>query len=311
MSPVPGKRRILSDNPKSVFSRLSGPPNRDTEKPRIQSRVIRELPSRQEIVAAQGGDAESRARNRRMFGSLLGTLQKFCQEESRLKPKEEKKAQIEKKLEEQEIQERENLKKEKQNLYSNRKRQQLEIKILEYKMTRMAELEDWEKSMKPLENYIRTKSKPFIYYRPKNIDKKTQQKIDDNKTAMTKIIEKKRLDVAEELKKMEKRFRNSDNENFDGETDDDKAYASMDDDYQQNFEQETNLVDNEKRSVQKSECNNRLMSGIIVKIERETVNTIQSVVATPVQYTEKNANPTLRSEIIKSSSSSKNGDTLI
>lgn len=53
--------------------------------PRINSRVIRELPSREEIVEAQGMDSESRARNRRMFGSLLGTLQKFCQEESRLK----------------------------------------------------------------------------------------------------------------------------------------------------------------------------------------------------------------------------------
>lgn len=55
MSPIPAKRRsgVSNENPKSVFSRLSGPPNRDNDKPRIQSRVIREMPSRQEIVAGK------------------------------------------------------------------------------------------------------------------------------------------------------------------------------------------------------------------------------------------------------------------
>ena len=166
---------------KSVFSRLSGPPpNRDDDlKPKINSRIIRELPTKQEIVEAQGSDPASRARNRRMFGSLLGTLQKFCQEESRLKQKEEKKARIEKKLEEQEIQEREHMKKERQNLYINRKRQQLEIKMLEQKMNRMKEFATWEESKKPLLNFIRTKAKPRIYYLPKVLDKKTQRRLEE------------------------------------------------------------------------------------------------------------------------------------
>ena len=98
--PNPAKRRAMGET-KSVFSRLSGPPNRDVEyeKPRLFSRVIKEQPSKEDIVAAQGSDERSRARNRRIFGSLLGTLQKFSQEESKLKSKEEKKAMIEKKLE--------------------------------------------------------------------------------------------------------------------------------------------------------------------------------------------------------------------
>lgn len=179
-SPPPSKRRLINFNPetKSVFSRLSGPPSRDEEmKPKINSRVIRELPTREEIVNAQGSDAASRARNRRMFGSLLGTLQKFCQEESRLKPKEEKKAQIEKKLEDQQLRERENMKRERQDLFLNRRRQQLEIKMLETKMLRLKELALWEESRKPLANFIKTKAKPRIYYLPKVLDKKSEKKL--------------------------------------------------------------------------------------------------------------------------------------
>lgn len=174
---------------KSVFSRLSGPPHtreRDDDlRPKIHSRVIRELPTRQEIVAAQGDDAQSRARNRRMFGSLLGTLQKFSQEESRLKQKEEKKAKIEKKLEEQQLQEREYMKRERQNLFSDRKRKQLEIRMLELKMNRLKELALWEETKKPLYNFIKTKTKPRIFYSPKVMDRKSEKKLEESKLEIT------------------------------------------------------------------------------------------------------------------------------
>lgn len=167
-----------------MFSRLSGPPSvrdDDLKPPKLNSRIIRELPTKEEIVEAQGSDPASRARNRRMFGSLLGTLQKFCQEESRLKQKEQKKAQIEKKLEDQQNQEREIMKKERQNLYNNRKRQQMEIKMLESKMNLMKEFGTWEESKKPLMKFIRTKTKPRIYFIPKVLDKRTERKLEECK----------------------------------------------------------------------------------------------------------------------------------
>lgn len=204
-SPPPAKRRLINFNSetKSVFSRLSGPPGRgggggggdDDIKPKINSRVIRELPTREEIVNAQCSDAASRARNRRMFGSLLGTLQKFCQEESRLKPKEEKKAQIEKKLEDQQLRERENMKKERQDLFLNRKRQQMEIKMLETKMMRLKELAVWEESKKPLANFIKTKTKPRIYYLPKVLDKKSEKKLADCRSSLESELLVKRCPI--------------------------------------------------------------------------------------------------------------------
>uniref|UniRef100_A0A1L8DB15 Putative pinin n=2 Tax=Nyssomyia neivai TaxID=330878 RepID=A0A1L8DB15_9DIPT len=203
------KRRF--NDTKSVFSRLSGPPNRDDDtepKPKVFSRVIKELPTREEIVAAQGYDEQSKARNKRMFAvSLLGTLQKFCQEESRLKPKEEKKAQIEKRLEDQARREKINMEKERKTLFSDRKQQQLQIRMLEQKMSKMHELADWEASQKPLVHFIKTKTKPHIFYKPKVVCKKAERKIAENRAEIEKMIETKRHNVREDVADMEKRYR--------------------------------------------------------------------------------------------------------
>ncbi|GAB0088602.1 PININ [Sergentomyia squamirostris] len=204
------KRRFNNDT-KSVFSRLSGPPNREEEmepRPKVYSRVIKELPTREEIVAAQGLDEQSKARNRRIFAvSLLGTLQKFCQEESRLKPKEEKKAQIEKRLEDQARREKINMEKERKSLFNDRKKQQVQIRMLEQKMTKLQELKEWEESHKPLMNFIKTKSKPHLFYRPKILCKRTERRLTESRTEIEKTLEKKKESVQEEIAEMEKHYR--------------------------------------------------------------------------------------------------------
>ena len=79
-------------------------------------------------------------RNRRMFGSLLGTLAKFRQEESHLKDKEDKRAKIEQRLDENARQEKESLRKERHNLFLERRRQQAHVRRLEWKMHRLREV---------------------------------------------------------------------------------------------------------------------------------------------------------------------------
>lgn len=54
---------------------------------RVHSTVCKELPTRAAVLRAQGDDEQARTRNRRIFGSLLGTLQKFKQEEIVLQTK--------------------------------------------------------------------------------------------------------------------------------------------------------------------------------------------------------------------------------
>uniref|UniRef100_A0A6B2ECU5 Putative pinin desmosome-associated protein n=1 Tax=Phlebotomus kandelakii TaxID=1109342 RepID=A0A6B2ECU5_9DIPT len=213
------KRRFNNDT-KSVFSRLSGPPHRDDDmetKPKVFSRVIKELPTREEIVAAQGLDEQSKARNRRIFAvSLLGTLQKFCQEESRLKPKEEKKAQIEKRLEDQARREKINMEKERKSLFNDRKQQQLQIRLLEQKMNKMQDEKEWEDSQRPLMNFIKTKTKPHLFYKPKIVCKKSERKLAESRAEIEKSIEVKRQSIREEIADMEKRFRSEVTQHSDG-----------------------------------------------------------------------------------------------
>lgn len=209
----PSVKRRLGD-PKAVFSRLSGPPrgrqeelisNDDTfslNKPAVPSQVIvtpREIPSRQEVLAAQGCDESSRARNRRMFGALMGTLQKFRQEESRLKDKEDKRAQVEKKVEEAAKREKEELKRERQELFQSRKRRQAEIRNIELKMIRLQEQDAWEATHRHLLNFIQTKTKPHLFYLPKKHNTKTEERWTVSQKVITKIIGKKREEVEIEV----------------------------------------------------------------------------------------------------------------
>nr|CAD7410579.1 unnamed protein product [Timema poppensis] len=179
-------------------------------KPAISSRVIatpRELPSRQEVMAAQSKDERNKARNKRMFGALLGTLQKFRQEETRMKDKEEKRAIVEKKLEENAKREKEELKKERQELFQERKRKQAEIKKIEFKMLRIKEQEEWESKHRHLLNFIQTRAKPHIFYLPKVQNLKTEERLVASQKVVAKMIEKKRQDLQIELEAIERRGR--------------------------------------------------------------------------------------------------------
>jgi len=199
---LPAKKRLGEQTTVTVFSRLSGPPKDEPEEKepekvvKITSQVIAaDAPSRKDILAAQSGDNQCRARNKRMFGALLGTLQKFRQEECQLKEKEEKRAQVEKKLEEAAAREKEELKKKRQELFSTRRQQQIEIRQLEFKLSKMKQLKEWEATKLPLQNYIKTDASPKLYYLPKVHNHKTEDLLAASKASLMKMIESKRADV--------------------------------------------------------------------------------------------------------------------
>ncbi|EFA07683.2 pinin [Tribolium castaneum] len=208
----PSKRRTGV----SVFKRLSERPvhyeedlHQQPQKQMISKVIVtpKELPSRQEALAAQSKDEKSKERNRRMFGALLGTLQKFQQEETKLKQKEEKRAQLEKKIEEHEIKEKEEIKKERQELFYNRKKKQAEIKMIELKMMRMKEYAAWEERQKPRMNFIQTKAKPHIHYLPRKMNDASKALLDSCKADIEKMIDKKRQEVFDELQHIEERMK--------------------------------------------------------------------------------------------------------
>ncbi|XP_060805153.1 pinin [Amyelois transitella] len=198
---------------KTVFSRLSAR-SQDSDgeeegpggkRARMPSAVTRELPTRAAVLRAQGDDEQARTRNRRIFGSLLGTLQKFKQEEIVLQTKEEKKAQVERKIEEQARQEKEREQRERKTLYAEREHKKATIKALEAKMARVEEFERWEASQKHLANFILTKAKPHIYWLPKKMTDKATEKLTSSRKFHEKCMSKKRQELQDELQRIEQR----------------------------------------------------------------------------------------------------------
>jgi len=199
------KPRYNDDEPPERVGQ--GPPLGDRIGRRLQSRIVTSTKekSREEVLAEQRDDRKGRDRNRRMFGALLGTLQRFKQEETQLKDKEEKRAQIEAKLDEAAKQERESVKMEKQQLIKDRKFKLTEIKRLELKRRRIAELEQWEAKTKYLTNFIRTEAKPPIFYKPKIMTPIMECRLEQSKQVVTEMIASKRKLVLEDLESYEEK----------------------------------------------------------------------------------------------------------
>ncbi|XP_078039844.1 desmosome associated protein-like protein pinnin isoform X1 [Augochlora pura] len=213
-----GKRRWQGSNgePKTVFSRLSArvPSNADDSadeddtviKPAVSSRVIatpREIPSRQEVIRRERIDERSRQRNKRMFGALLGTLQKFRQEETKLKAKEDKKAEVEARVEEARRREKEELRRERQQLFLSRKRQLAEVRALEAKLTRSRQFQDWRAAQLPLASFIKTRAQPAIYYAPKRKHPQTDILLAQSAKELHEEIERREKALVEELELIE------------------------------------------------------------------------------------------------------------
>ncbi|KAL6422265.1 hypothetical protein ACFW04_010554 [Cataglyphis niger] len=212
------KRRWQSSNiePKTVFSRLSArvPSNADDSadeddsiiKPAVSSRVIatpREIPSRQEVIRRERTDERSRQRNKRMFGALLGTLQKFRQEETKLKAKEDKKAEVEARVEEARKREKEELRRERQQLFLARKRQLAEVRALEAKLARSRQFQDWRNAQLPLASFIKTRAQPSIYYVPKRKHPQTDILLVQSTKELYEEIERREKALIEELNLIE------------------------------------------------------------------------------------------------------------
>lgn len=88
---------------------------------------------------------------------------------------------MEKKIEEHAIKEKEEIRRERQELFLNRKKKQAEIKIIELKMLRMKEYNAWEESQTPRKSFILTKSKPHIHFLPRKLTDKSKELLASSK----------------------------------------------------------------------------------------------------------------------------------
>lgn len=190
-------------------------------KPSLQSSVIatpKDTKSRQDAIAEQrsgaGGDAGA-ARNRRMFGLLLGTLVKFKEDERTKEQQAEKRKAVELKLEEKQREERDRLKRERFQLFSDRRQHQIKLRALEQKMELVEIHSAWESETHSLENFIRTTAKPHVFFLPKSHIPASQSKLDESKRVLHELITERRKQLEEELEEIMKE--NKDDANEQGE----------------------------------------------------------------------------------------------
>jgi len=210
---------IASDRP------LAGRRARDEDeedelphKPSLQSSVFatpKDTKSRQEAIAEQQSGAGGKvgtARNRRMFGLLLGTLVKFKEDERTKEQQAEKRKAVELKLEVKQREERDRLKRERFQLFSDRRRHQAKLRALEQKMELVEIHSAWESETHSLENFIRTTAKPHVFFLPKSHIPESWSKLDESKRVLHDLIAERRKQLEEELEEIMKEDKDDGNE---------------------------------------------------------------------------------------------------
>jgi len=176
----------------------------------VVSRVVhvdRDTEERKEVMEAQKGDTKAVARNRRMFGNLLGTLQKFTKEQKEQK-QEQKQKEVLKKVEEKTEREKEDMRNRKRELFEEQKKKKKDIQILQIQLKRTEEFEAWEASKKSEVNFIRTKAEPGppVYWLPKAHSEKSKGLLAESRATVEKELEEKREAFEQELVQIEKRM---------------------------------------------------------------------------------------------------------
>ena len=178
---------------------------------------------RKEALEQAKGDTKTAARAKRMFGNLLGTLQKFTKDEVKQKEVVEKQKVALKKVdfhhtfvfffswsiqvEEKNEREKEEMRNRKRELFDEQRKEKKSIQILQIQLKRTEEFEAWETSKKSEVNFIRTKGEVNpIYWLPKNHSEKTEALLSETKTAVEKELEEKKEAFEQELVGIEKRM---------------------------------------------------------------------------------------------------------
>jgi len=198
---------INDDNDESnVTGESNGYGGEVTGKGSVMSRIVVEQKSREDALAEQKQDKKENQRNKRMFGSILGTLQKFRADETKDKDREQKRRKIETKIDQKTEKERAEAIKQKQELFEDKKKKEMEIKVLQVQMKRAEEFEVWERCKRKEQKYIRTKNcTTKIYYLPKNHNDSTLTALENTMDEIDEEIRVAREVFEEELQKISAR----------------------------------------------------------------------------------------------------------
>ncbi|KAI9495469.1 pinin/SDK/memA/ protein conserved region-domain-containing protein [Zychaea mexicana] len=124
-------------------------------------------------------NADSRRRGQRMFGVLLGTLNKFKDDSKNTSEAEKKRQEIESKTHEKLANEKKELA---EKLEADKQRREREAALLRKREERLVEEKRDSTCVKQKEylaNYVKTKAHPALYYRPKKLTDDLAKQIEE------------------------------------------------------------------------------------------------------------------------------------
>ncbi|CAF3812999.1 unnamed protein product [Rotaria sp. Silwood1] len=197
------------------------------------------IKTKDDLISLVNRDQQSTIRNRRMFGVLLGTLNKFKAEANAYNEQTLgiKRQQIERRLEEKQAKEREDKQHERTELLASKRTCQQKLKLVNIKIEIMQRMATHEKFHLPLRNFIRTKAKPYVFYLPKgSIDEVFEKKLQESQNEIDKEMEEFKRDCQRELDLLDDTTNINDDETINSkkrklsEHDDDHDIVDDDDD---------------------------------------------------------------------------------
>jgi pinin len=164
------------------------------------------IKTKDDLISLVNRDQQSTGRNRRMFGILLGTLNKFKAEANAYNEQTVgmKRHEIERRLDEKQEKEREDKKHERTELLATKRDCQQQLKLVNMKLEIMQRLATYEKNHEPLRNFIRTKTKPYVFYLPKGpMDDVLEKKFQESRLEIEKEMEEFKRESQQKLESLE------------------------------------------------------------------------------------------------------------
>ncbi|XP_065176572.1 pinin-like [Sycon ciliatum] len=198
---ISGERRLSQSDDAPGAKRFRGPDSSDTRPvrrtvqmsssvsssrecderaPPIQSSVVRSVPERPPRSTRQT-DPHSMARNRRMFGMLMGTLQKFKSDDSNATTQSQKQKEIDARLEETRKKDREETVRQREELYRARREQSQAVNQIKSQIELVELQKQWVAHKDELRDSgsILTKARPSIFYSPAVHTRKTEKLVEE------------------------------------------------------------------------------------------------------------------------------------
>ncbi|XP_057315466.1 pinin-like [Hydractinia symbiolongicarpus] len=173
----------------------SGGEEEEEKKPAVHSSVVATGKPIEPLQRPATEDKETKSRNRRMFGLLVGTLKQF-KRESQVKTEQEAK-QEEKlsKVEEQVQKDKQDALNERRELYQTKRDKQQELRKIEFKLE-MAELSvEMKAHYEKFKDFIQLKSTPRVFYKPAIHNEKTEKLLEESKETMSESLEQRLKEI--------------------------------------------------------------------------------------------------------------------